>query len=192
MADADRQRWDAKYAIRSADAPLAPDAWLQELVGPLSPGRAIDLACGAGDNALWLAQQGWQVDAVDISPVGLALANERARRAGVAITTIAADIDDYSPEPASYDLAIVFRFLERLHLPRLIVEALRPGGCLIYETFNRRHLLLPDVRMRDPAFALEPGELLRLYAKLEPLRSESCELENRSVDRLFARKKPDE
>jgi 23S rRNA pseudouridine1911/1915/1917 synthase len=76
MSAEDRLRWDAKYATKPFPKQLAPDGWLQTLATPLPAGRALDLACGLGHNAIWLAQEGWHVDAVDVSPVGLGLAAE--------------------------------------------------------------------------------------------------------------------
>src|SRR5262245_15068889 len=105
----DRQRWDAKYAEKAAPEKLDPDNWLIEQTRDLKPGRALELACGLGQNAVWLTRQGWQVDAVDVSPVGLRLAADLAARNGVSVNWITADLDDFRPEEEAYDLAVVFR-----------------------------------------------------------------------------------
>ena len=187
MSHDDRIRWDAKYSEREAPAELTPNAWLREHVASLPPGRALDLACGLGHNAIWLAQCGWQVDAVDISPVGLRLAGESGARAGVKVHWITADLDEFTPEQNAYDLVCVFRFLDRIRLPRLIEAALRPGGHLLYETITEAHMARPGVTM-NPAFALGPGELPRLFPGLEVIRYDECELPDRSVARLVARR----
>src|SRR5437660_9248378 len=110
MSASDRKRWDAKYADKPAPDRLSPDDWLIEQVSDLPTGRALELACGLGHNAVWLAMHGWQVDAVDISPTGLARADELASRFGARMNWIAVDLDEFISESAAYDLALVFRF----------------------------------------------------------------------------------
>lgn len=186
MSLADRNRWDSKYAAKSVSARLTPDPWLIEQVTGLEPGRALELACGLGHNAIWLAQQGWQVDAVDISPAGLQLAADLAARHRAAVEWIAADLDELTPLPASYDLIVVFRFLDRARLPGLIERALCPGGRLLYETFTRAHLDRPGSHMKNPQFALAPGELPRLFPQLTTLSYTECTLPDRDIARLVA------
>jgi len=113
MSHVDRERWDTKYAAKPVSERLNPDDWLTQEVSGLKVGRALELACGPGHNSIWLASQAWQVDAVDISPVGLAQAQELARACGVGVHWIAADLDEFTPAPETYDLVIVFRFLDR-------------------------------------------------------------------------------
>jgi 2-polyprenyl-3-methyl-5-hydroxy-6-metoxy-1,4-benzoquinol methylase len=186
MSIEDRLRWDAKYAEKTLSDRLEPDDWLIETVSAFSPGRALDLACGMGQNSLWLARQGWQVDAVDISPAGLELASRLAASHGARVHWIAADLDSFTPEPKVYDLVLVFRFLERTRLPGKIESALRPGGWLLYETFTTAQLSRPESRMRNPAFALLPGELPRLFPSLRIISYTECDLPDRSVARLAA------
>ena len=189
MSATDRDRWDAKYAGRPLPGDIAPDAWLVEQAAPLRPGRALELACGLGRNSIWLAQQGWHVTGVDVSRVGLGLAERIAHDHGVQVEWIAADLDDFVPEAAAFELVIVFRFLDRVRLPKLIEQALRPGGRLIYETYTTQHLTRPDSHMKNPDFALAPGELPRLYAGLNVLSYAECSLADRDVARLVAEKR---
>lgn len=188
MSVDDRLRWDAKYAAKQIPQQLAPDAWLQEVTASLKPGRALELACGLGHNAIWLAQQGWQVDAVDVSPVGLQLAANFAHTCGADVNWIATDLDDFTPPAKTYDLICVFRFLDRRRLPLLIETALLPGGLLLYETFNKTHLARSDSQLKNPAFALDPGELPRLFPLLTAVSYTECELPDRNVARLIARR----
>jgi 2-polyprenyl-3-methyl-5-hydroxy-6-metoxy-1,4-benzoquinol methylase len=149
----------------------------------------MDLACGLGHNAIWLAERGWKVDAVDISPVGLKLADALARRAGCqTVNWIAADIDDYGPQQAAYDLVIVFRFLDRRQLPQLIASALRPGGFVVYESFSQRQLARPDNHLKNSQFTLSPGELPSLFSGFRIVAQEEADLPDRSVSRLVAQK----
>lgn len=162
---------------------------MASLLSDVTPGRALDLACGLGHNAIWLAQQGWQVDAIDISDVGLALAAQAAAAAGCStIQWIAADLDTYVAPIAAYDLITVFRFLDRDRLPTLITRALRPGGCLVYETFTQHQCQRTDNHLKNDRFTLRPDELPLLFPELTVDQYEEVELPDRSVARLLARK----
>jgi len=190
MAQADRDRWDAKYAARQAPEGLRPDEWLIDEARDLAPGRALELACGLGHNAIWLASRGWQVDALDISPVGLGQARDLAQIHGAQVNWIAADLDDFVPVPETYDLVIVFRFLDRHSLPRIVQEGLRPGARLCFESFTMAHTRRPDSHMRNPEFALESGELPRLFPRLEAASYSECSLADRDVARFVGVKRP--
>jgi tellurite methyltransferase len=184
MSNADRERWDAKYAAKPVSEQIDPDDWLTQAASGLKPGGALELACGAGHNSVWLASRGWQVDAVDISPVGLAQAQAIARTCGVDVNWIAADLEEFTPAPEAYDLVVVFRFLDRICLPVMVEQALRPGGRLIYETFTMAHTQRSDRHMKNQAFALERGELPRLFPRLEVVSYTECALPDRDVARF--------
>lgn len=188
MSLSDRERWDAKYATKVVSKQLAPDDWLIEQVRDLPPGRALELCCGLGHNSIWLATQGWEVDAVDVSPVALERAAELAARHGVNVRWIAADLGEFMPASAEYDLVVVFRFLERMQLPAIVERALRPGGRLIYETFTLAHIARPDSHLKNPAYALAPGELPRLFPQLTMLSYRECALPDRDIARLVAQR----
>jgi SAM-dependent methyltransferase len=160
--DEDRKRWDEKWAQMGADH-LTPAPLLVRYTDQLNGGRALDLACGVGRNALWLAAHGYTVDAIDISPVGLALGRAEAKRRGLTINFVKADLDDYVLPIATYDLVAVFRFLNRRLLPA-IGDALRPGGWLFYESLDLRYLELKPDTLRD--YLLTPGELETAFAHL--------------------------
>lgn len=186
MSTTDRQRWDEKYQAKAVPDKIAPDSWLIEKVSGLQPGRALEFACGLGHNAIWLAQQGWQVDAVDISAVGLAHAEKLSQASGAQVNWIAADLDEFTPAAESFDLAVVFRFLDRSRLPEILRHALRPQGRLIYESFTVAHINRPDSHMKNPAFALQPGELPRLFPQFEVVSYSECALVDRDIARLVA------
>ncbi len=122
--------WDERYA--GTVWPTAPDETLVELATPLSAGRALDLGCGPGRNAIFLAGLGWQVTGVDASRVGLAQAAARAQEVGVKLELIQADLLSYSPSPASFDLVVVanlhFSPEERAGFFSSTVAAVAPGG----------------------------------------------------------------
>ncbi|MFN0195705.1 MAG: class I SAM-dependent methyltransferase [Planctomycetaceae bacterium] len=191
MSEHDRQRWNDKYNNRAIPAHLHVDDWLVERMANSHPGRALDLACGLGHNAIWLKRQGWNVDALDISPVGLELAQRFADQQSGHVNWMCADLEEpfleTRPElKSAYDLIVVFRFLDRIHLPRLIPQLLKPGGKLIYETFTSGQLQRADNHLRDPNFLLQPGELPQLYSSLTVIEYEEVTLSDRCVARLDA------
>lgn len=166
MSAADRIRWDARYRERLS-APLpAPDPLLLQHAPPAARRAdaapvALDLACGFGQNGLWLAEQGYTVDLIDISRTALLRAQEEAGRRGLrTINFLQADLEEIMLERDRYDLICAFRFLNR-PLMTAIRAAVKNGGRIIYETFNTRHLAAhPDF---DPAFLLSPGELFGYF-----------------------------
>lgn len=188
MSASDRQRWDDKYGAKPVPETLTPDDWLVEQVSGMHSGRALELACGLGHNAIWLAQQGWRVDAVDISPRGLASAQKLAQSQSAQVNWIVADLDEFFPQADAYDLVIVFRFLDRVRLASVVQQALRPGSRLIYETFTVSHVDRTDSHMKNPAFALQPQELPSMFPQLEVVSYAECALADRDVARLVATK----
>ncbi len=188
MSECDRTRWDEKYAGQSVPRSLEPDEWLVQCAAGLPKGRALDLACGLGHNAIWLAQQGWTVDAIDISPTGITLATKLANNQQQQVNWIVEDLDDHQAPTEFYDLIIVFRFLDRNLIPKIVRSALAPGGHLVYETFSSKQLERRDNHLKNPAFTLQPGELAALFSELEPIAFHEVELDDRAVARLFARK----
>jgi SAM-dependent methyltransferase len=165
----------------------AEQARLAALGGPV-----LDLACGRGRHALWLARAGLGAIGVDRDRERLAGLARTARAEALPLLPVLADLEAGAAIPlasASCAAVLVFRYLHR-PLAGEIVRVLRPGGVLLYETFTRRHRELAQ-HPRNPAFLLEPGELLRLFPSLEPLRAEEVEVTApapAALARLVARK----
>ncbi len=190
MAEADRRRWDERY--RSSEYDFTPNSWVADLaerVRPARPGaRALDVACGGGRNALFLARLGYAVDAWDISEVGLALLRaelERRVAAGEALDVRPrrVDLDRAVLPTAEYALVLVLFFLDRTLWPRL-ARALKPGGLLLYETFvDLGDASRPHVR---PEHKLRPGELPAAFATLDV--DEYVEDAEAGTARLLARR----
>ncbi len=183
----DRVRWDSRYRERypaGVQMP-GPRSWLASHRPLLTGGRALDLACGVGRNAVFAAECGYVVDAVDISTEALARLKREVEEAGLPVNPIQADLD-YFPLPRRvYDLVMVFYFLDR-RLFRPIGEALVPGGLLIYETFNMHFLrVMPDV---DPARLLRPAELCRAFDGWEILDYRERTEGDRPTSAIVARK----
>jgi len=112
-----------------------PNVFVEAICSPLAPGRALDLAAGEGRNALWLAERGWEVTAVDFSSVGLDKALRAAEARDVRLETEVADLTSYVPTSEGYDLVlIVYLHLGAAELPLIIEGAARavaPGGRLV-------------------------------------------------------------
>ena len=127
MSDEDRARWDDRYAAGAYAERTHPSALLADWVGP--GGRALDVAAGAGRNAAFLATRGYDVVALDVSPVGLA----RARKAQPDLDARVCDLDDGLPDGLGrFDLIVVVRYLNLPLMPAL-VKSLAPGGRLVAE-----------------------------------------------------------
>jgi SAM-dependent methyltransferase len=186
MAEDDRARWDERYAEGDWADIAEPariledaEAWLGE------PGLALDVACGAGRNALWLARRGYKVVAVDISWEGLQRLQRRARDEKLDIHIVLADLESFGLPPDSFDLIVNTRVLLRSLFPALRA-ALRPGGLLLVETFNvdEIEVLGGDIRR---AYALERGELRQAFREFEMLLYEEGVFETADGERGLAR-----
>jgi len=157
-----RRDWNRRYASGRGPQKEDPHPWLVENLWRVKRGRALDVACGMGRDSIWLAQQGFRVHGVDFSAVALRAARERAARLGVLdrVQFVVADLTQFGFPRDYYDLVIGFSFWE----PRImgdLRDAVRPGGFLIYETFNIWwKWTRPDVPDR---FLLQPGELRQWF-----------------------------
>jgi SAM-dependent methyltransferase len=126
-------------------------------------GTALDLACGLGANALFLAQRGLSVWAWDVSPVAIRRLGGEAAARGLEVSARVRDLLAHPPRPESFDVIVVSRFLDRGLCP-LIVDALRPGGLLFYQTFVRDKV--GDGGPGNPVYRLDCNELLHLFSPL--------------------------
>ncbi len=161
-----RQKWNRRYAGPPADSP-APAGVLTEYAYLLPvTGTALDLACGRGANALFLARQGLQVHAWDISGEAI---NQLARQSAadrLGIETAVRDVQERPPQADTFDVICVSYFLER-EISDAIMAALRPNGILFYQTFL--HENVSDQGPGNPEYRLGPNELLELFAPLHVL-----------------------
>lgn len=158
MSAEDRAKWDGRYAEGAYQTRPHPSAFLAANTALLPPGHALDLACGAGRNAIFLAQRGWTVDAVDISAVALERARDRAT--GLAIRWLERDLDAGFDPPRDYDLIVNVRYVN-LPLLRALLDCLRPGGTLLVEQHLTplAHAGVTVLGPRDSAFRVAPGAL---------------------------------
>lgn len=182
MSLGDQRRWDKKWKAM-VDETIAPHELLVNNFDLLSAGDALDLACGRGQNAMWLAERGYQVRGLDISVVALEMAQAEAVRRGLSeqVRFERMDLDNLSLPSESYDLICVFHYLDRSLFP-VIRQGLRPEGLLFFST---RHLgFLKRQPKANRAYLLRPGELMVQFADWQLLHVE----EGPENSELIARK----
>jgi len=158
MTVEDRDRWAEKFRA-GVHREREPDPVLPRALAFAPPrGRALDVACGRGRHAIALAHRGYRVDAVDISPIGLASARERA--AMLPIRWIEADLDGWEPEKEAYAVIVCVDFTDA-RLFRRLPPALAPAGVLVYAANPR------GTRRHGPL----PGDAARWFSSLATLHS---------------------
>jgi tellurite methyltransferase len=167
MRNMDIPGWEERYRSgerAEADLGTAPTPLLVETAKRLAPGRALDLACGAGRNALWLAERGWDVTAVDGATPAIEILRSRAAERGVTIEAKVADLEksEYPIEPSQWNLIAMCYYLQR-NLFQPAKQGVVPGG-----------IVLAIVHITEPgeqatAHRLRPGELMRFFAGWEIL-----------------------
>lgn len=185
----DSKDWDERYAAVDLVWSATPNQWVEELVSPLPPGRALDVAAGEGRNAIWLVEQGWEVTAADYSAVavdraGRLAADRLGDRAG-RFTAVVADATKAAPGgPAAYDL-VLFSYLQ---LPRDEwrkalangIDAAVPGGRIIVIAHALVNLTAGWGGPQEPAVLHDPDDVVALVSDL-PVDVELSELRTRVV-----------
>ena len=133
---------------------------------------AADLACGAGRHAVYLAEHGFQTTAIDFAQAGLEATQKRALLRGMALETRMLDLEapDADLGVEIFDLIVAVHFLHR-PLFAAIKRAIKPGGMVVYKTYTRDHLVQPE-GPKNPAYVLQPNELLREFSDYRVLRYE--------------------
>jgi len=182
-------RWDRRYREGPGFECRDPRPIVVDAAKLLPPGRALDLACGKGRNAIYLAEIGWDVTAVDASRVALddLLSLSEAGRGG-AIAIVQADLEagEFAIEPEAYDLVVDTFYLQRDLFPA-IRQGLRPGGIFVAE-IPMEDAAAPTM---SPTYLVKQGELEKLFCDWKVERYEECKAaeHDRKVARLIARKR---
>jgi SAM-dependent methyltransferase len=178
-----REHWDRKYAETEQLWAATPNRSFAAEAAGLPPGRALDLACGEGRHAVWLAERGWQATAVDFSAVAIARGRARAAREQVEIDFRCSDLLDFEPEDGAFDLVFAL-FLQLPADERRIVlsraaGALAPGGTFLLVGHDLENLEKGVGGPRDPSVLYTPGDLV---AEIRGLEIEKAERVLRDVE----------
>ena len=168
--------WNRRYAAVENLWAVKPNRFLVAEVAELVPGRALDLACGEGQNAIWLATLGWRVIGVDYSEVAIAKARARAERDGVEVDFTCADLVTYEPESGAFDLVLVLY----LHIPaakrRGVLEraaaSVAPGGTFLLVGHDLQNLTAGVGGPSDPDLLSTPEEIASELTGLEIEKAE--------------------
>ena len=174
-----REDWNARYAQKELVWSAEPNRLFATEVATLPPARALDLACGEGRNAVWLAEQGWRVTGVDFSDVALAKAAELAASRGVEVEWVVADVLDYEPERHGFDLVVLLY----LQLPgEELVQALRSatgslarGGTLVVLAHDTTNLTRGYGGPKDAAVLYTAEDVVTGLGDLVVERAEAVE-----------------
>jgi len=182
----DLAEWDERYRAEGDAANLSATATplLVECASQLPPGRALDLACGTGRNALWLAERGWSVTAVDGSPAAIDALRSRAAQLGVTVKTRMADLEkkEFVIDPGSWDLIAMCYYFQRDLLEPCKLGVV-PGACIVSIA-----LLIEPGKENSP-FRLQPGELRGYFEGWEILHDrEGRDKWNHAVAEVIARR----
>lgn len=175
--------WDQRYAAEGLLWTAQPNGFLVSEVGELAPGDALDVACGEGRNAVWLATKGWRVTAFDSSAVGVEKGSDLAQEAGLEIDWLVADATTYQPE-AAFDLVAVLY----LHLPHDPLRAalanasggLAVGGTLLVVGHHTDNIEKGIGGPQVPELLYRPSDITDMIGGLEIEKAEAVE---RSVER---------
>ena len=171
-----REDWNRRYAGVDSLWSAKPNRFLVAEVEALEPGRALDLACGEGQNAVWLASLGWDVTAVDYADVAVAKGIERATRAGVAVDFQVRDLLDYLPEARTFDLVLILYLHMSSDGRRLVLEraadAVAPGGTLVLIGHDLLNLTEGVGGPSDPDLLFNPDDIVAELPGLEVERAE--------------------
>jgi SAM-dependent methyltransferase len=175
----DRQDWDARYAAAELVWSAEPNRWVAAEIDGLAPGRALDLGAGEGRNAIWLAGLGWQVTAVDFSAVALDKGRRLLAAAGCApesVGWVLADLRDYEPPPAAFDLVLLAYLQVPAGVRRQVLSraaaALAPGAVLLVVAHDRANLTGGVGGPADPAVLYTAEDVLADLTDRPELRVE--------------------
>jgi tellurite methyltransferase len=177
----DLQNWDQRHRSENRDSPTGPLLFVTQLIEPLKPGKALDLACGTGRHAIWLARQGWTVTAVDGSQAAIEILREQIGTLPIETRIANLERHEFSIAPESWDLILVSLYLQRdLFEPAKL--GVKPGGVLVAIT------LLAEA-IDPPQHRLLPGELKSYFTGWEILEYfEGLIGQSNSQARIAARK----
>ncbi len=173
--------WDARYAERQLLHQhgtlwgVEPNRFVARDLGDLEAGRALDLACGEGRNAIWLAERGWTVTAVDFSSVAIERGRGLAAHRGVAVDFVVADLLQWVPAAAQYDLVVIAYIQLPAHEREVVfanaARAVAPGGTFYLLAHDSRNLPDGTGGPQDPAVLYTAADVLPVLSGFEIVRA---------------------
>jgi len=160
----DSETWNRRYTERELVWTAEPNRFLVVETEPLAPGRVLDLACGEGRNALWLAARGWRVTGVDFAEVAIEKASAIAQARGVHADWVVADLREYAPAPRAFELVLLFYLQvpapERQAIVRAAAAGVAPGGTFLLVGHERANIEHGHGGPRDPAVLYTAQDVL--------------------------------
>lgn len=184
MARESGTNWEERYRKPGYRCGSEPVEFLEQHLGELPPGRALDLAMGEGRNAVLLARNGWEVTGIDRSPTAIKKARARAQQAGLVLVGIEADLERFPLPEGQFDVVLCFYYLDRELFPAM-ERALRSGGALVMETYTTDQLNFSQGPRREEHL-LEPGELYQAFRHLRVAYYREVTRRERAVASLLA------
>ncbi len=184
MATAE-EAWDRFYRSGVMRPKMDPSPLLVQHRSLLTGGRALEVACGKGQNTLCVAHLGYEVDAIDVSGEALDHLRQEVARLGLPVNIIQADLHAYPFPAETYDLVLVFFYLDRELIPTL-KAALKPGGLMAYRTYNINHSKV--AAGFTPKHLVALGELRKFFSDFEVIYSDDSAGPTHNISSLFARK----
>jgi 2-polyprenyl-3-methyl-5-hydroxy-6-metoxy-1,4-benzoquinol methylase len=194
----EREDWNRRHGESGQLFGVDPNRFLVAEVVDLAPGRALDLACGAGRNAVWLAERGWTVTGADFSDVGLENARGLAAERGVEVEWLVADLREWEPAARAFDLVVVLY----LQLPaeelgpimRRAAEAVADGGTILVVGHHSANIAEGSSGPQDPRVLFTAEEVAAELDGLEIEKAERVlrpiEAERDAIDALVRARRP--
>ena len=172
----EREDWNRKHGEAGPLFGVEPNRFLAAEVESLEPGRALDVACGAGRNAVWLAERGWTVTGVDFSDVALANARGLAGERGIEVEWVQADLREWEPAARAFDLVAVLYLQLPAEERRLVLEraagTVAPGGTVLVVGHDLQNLNGGYGGPKDPSVLFTPADVVADLAGLQIEKAE--------------------
>ncbi len=182
----DSDRWNRKYKTKEHGNSLNPDPLLVEYSQLFSTSQVVvDLACGTGRHAIYMAKLGCFVVAIDVSRIAIEKCVDFAKKSDVTVYPVIADLNMYRFAPSTLDAVVCFNYLNR-GFAKNIHEALKPGGLLVMKTFNKNFLQVNPKFNRN--YVLAPGDLAEMFGSLRMISLLDGGKKNITKSHLVARK----
>ena len=187
----DRKRWNKRYDTKEYVYGKEPIKLLKENINILTKGKALVLAMGEGRNAVFLAENGFDVDGCDISEIAIEKSKLLANENNVKLNAFVSDLEEYKIATNKYDLITCIYYTQRNLIPQ-IKDGLKIGGIVLFETYTIDQLKYGDDAPgpKNPEYLLKHNELLDLFRDFHVLYYREGEIaDNKSVASLIAQKK---